>query len=169
MTAQPKFEDGVFVPTRAVPFSDELDQLIAAIRNGEAPNLGRFCGRCSAPLGELDACSVCGEEVSETEPAGKIDRELAAIYTAKRKREALFVHLAAWTGILLATALAVLLIVFFGAEGLWVVALGLGILIIGGYFAGVYFGNVLIQERAYRSGLRMFAEHWADYQAGRGG
>lgn len=169
MTAQPRFEDGVFVPDRAVPFSDELDRLIAEIRKGEAPNLGRFCGWCSAPLGELDACAVCGESAAATEPAGKIDRELAAIYTAKRKREALFVHLAAWSGILLATALSVLLIAFFSSEGLWVVALGLGILIFGGYFAGVYFGNVLIQERAYRSGLKMFAERWQDYRAGRDG
>ena len=76
-------------------------------------------------------------------------------------------HLAAWTGILLATALSVLLIYFFADAGIWVVALGLLILIAGGYFAGVFFGNVLIQDRAYRSGLDMFASRWQDYRAGR--
>lgn len=167
MQAAPQYRDGEFVPTRDVPFSDELDQLIAEIRKGEAPNLGRFCGRCCAPLGDADSCRTCGEPVGATEPVGKIDRELAAIYTAKRKREGLFVHLAAWTGILLATALSVLLIYFFAEAGIWVVALGLLILIAGGYFAGVFFGNVLIQDRAYRSGLEMFARRWCEYRDGR--
>ena len=163
MSAVPQFRDGEFVPTREVPFSDELDQLIAEIRKGEAPNLGRFCGRCCAPLGDADSCSTCGEHVGATEPVEKIDRELAAIYTAKRKREGLFVHLAAWAGILLATALSVLMIYLFADAGLWVIVLGLLVLIVGGYFAGVYFGNVLIQDRAYRSGLEMFARRWEAY------
>ena len=167
MSAVPQFRDGEFVPTREVPFSDELDQLIAEIRKGEAPNLGRFCGRCCAPLGDADSCSTCGEHVGATEPVEKIDRELAAIYTAKRKREGLFVHLAAWAGILLATALSVLMIYLFADAGLWVIVLGLLVLIVGGYFAGVYFGNVLIQDRAYRSGLEMFARRWEAYLAER--
>ena len=86
--------------------------MIAEIRAGNAPNIGRFCGYCSAPLGNEDSCGVCGETTERTPAVDKIDRDLAQIYHAKRKREGLYVHLAAWTGILLATGLSILMILF---------------------------------------------------------
>ena len=161
---QPTFENGEFVPSRDVPFSPELDALIHEIRAGEAPNIGRFCGYCSAPLGQAAGCEVCGESTSRTEPLDKIDRELAQIYVAKRKREALFVHIGAWTGILLATALSILLIVFLPG---WTKVFAIMTLVLGGYFAGVFFGNVLAQTPAYRSGLKLFAQRWSEYAATR--
>ena len=161
---QPIFENGEFVPSRDVPFSPELDALIHEIRAGEAPNIGRFCGYCSAPLGQAAGCEVCGESTSRTEPLDKIDRELAQIYVAKRKREALFVHIGAWTGILLATALSILLIVFLPG---WTKVFAIMTLVLGGYFAGVFFGNVLAQTPAYRSGLKLFAQRWSEYAATR--
>lgn len=159
---RPRFEGGEFVPSRDVPFSRELDQLIHEIRAGEAPNIGRFCGYCNAPLGRQPRCGVCGEPASRTAPQDKIDRELAQIYVAKRKREALFVHGGAWTGILLATGLSVALIVFLPG---WTKVFAIMMLVIGGYFAGVFFGNVLAQMPAYRSGLGLFARRWSEYAA----
>ena len=44
--------DGEFIPSPEIPFSDTLDELIAEIRAGRAPNLGRFCGFCSTPIRE---------------------------------------------------------------------------------------------------------------------
>lgn len=164
--AEPRFEDGVFVPTRGVPFSEELDELIAEIRGGRAPNLGRFCGWCSAPLGQVERCGVCGESTDETPAAEKIDRDLAGIYQAKRKREALLVHSAAWAGILLATGLSILLILVLPG---WTKAFAIIELVLGGYFAGVFFGNVLVQNRAYRAGLRMFALRWHEWRLEREG
>lgn len=162
--AQPTFRDGEFVPSREVPFSRELDELIHEIRAGDAPNIGRFCGYCCAPLGRASRCEVCGETAAQTEPLDKIDRDLAQIYVAKRKREALFVHCGAWTGILLATALSVLLIVFLPG---WTKVFAIMTLVLGGYFAGVFFGNVLAQMPAYRSGLNLFARRWSEYAASR--
>ena len=159
---EPRFRDGDFIPTREVPFSTELDELIAEIRAGNAPNIGRFCGYCSAPLGELDACGVCGETVDRTPAADKIDRDLAQIYQAKRKREGLYVHLAAWSGILLATALSILMILLLPG---WTKVFAVIFLVLGGYFAGVFFGNVLIQGFAYRAGLKMFARRWTQWRA----
>ena len=158
---EPRFTDGEFVPTREVPFSSELDELIAEIRAGNAPNLGRFCGYCSAPLGDRDSCSTCGAEIADTPPLDKIDRDLAQIYVAKRKREALFVHTAAWLGILLATALSIALILVLPG---WTKAFAIIVLVLGGYFAGVFFGNVLVQGFAYRAGLRMFAKRWTEWR-----
>ncbi len=159
---EPTYRDGDFVPTRQVPFSSELDELIAEIRAGNAPNIGRFCGYCSAPLGQLDSCAVCGETTDRTPSVDKIDRDLAQMYHAKRKREGLYVHLAAWTGILLATGLAILMILFLpGLTKIFAII----VLVLGGYFAGVFFGNVLIQGFAYRAGLRMFAHSWTVWKA----
>ena len=159
---QPTFRDGDFVPTREVPFSTELDQTIAEIRAGNAPNIGRFCGYCSAPLGKAERCSVCGEPTEQTPAVDKIDRDLAQIYLAKRKREGLYVHLAAWSGILLATGLSILMILLLPG---WTKVFAIIFLVLGGYFAGVFFGNVLVQGYAYRAGLKMFAKRWAQWRA----
>ncbi len=159
---EPTYEDGEFVPTRDVPFSSELDEMIAEIRAGNAPNIGRFCGFCCAPLGRSDYCGVCDLTTERVPAVDKIDRELAQIYHAKRKREGLYVHLAAWTGILLATALSILLILVLPG---WTKVFAIIFLVLGGYFAGVFFGNVLIQGFAYRAGLKMFARRWAEWRA----
>ena len=159
---QPTYQDGDFVPTRDVPFSSELDELIAEIRAGRAPNIGRFCGYCSAPLGQEESCGVCGETTSNIPASDKIDRDLAQIYHAKRKREGLYVHLAAWSGILLATGLSILMILLLPG---WTKVFAIVFLVLGGYFAGVFFGNVLIQGFAYRAGLNMFAKRWAEWRA----
>ena len=165
-TALPRFEQGEFVPSREVPFSSDLDRLIHEIRSGEAPNIGRFCGYCCAPLGKRSDCEVCGEHTTSTAPLDKIDRELAQIYVAKRKREALFVHSGAWLGILLATGVSIGLIMVLPS---WTKAFAILTLVLGGYFAGVFFGNVLAQMPAYRSGLKLFAIRWGEYVAGRSG
>ena len=162
---EPTYRDGDFVPTRDVPFSAELDEMIAEIRAGNAPNIGRFCGYCSAPLGQEDSCGVCGETTDRTPAVDKIDRDLAQIYHAKRKREGLYVHLAAWTGILLATGLSILMILFLPG---WTKVFAIVFLVLGGYFAGVFFGNVLIQGFAYRAGLKMFARRWTEWRASSG-
>ena len=165
-TVLPRFEQGEFVPSREVPFSSDLDRLIHEIRAGEAPNIGRFCGYCCAPLGKRSDCEVCGEHTTSTAPLDKIDRELAQIYVAKRKREALFVHSGAWLGILLATGVSIGLIMVLPS---WTKAFAILTLVLGGYFAGVFFGNVLAQMPAYRSGLKLFAIRWGEYVAGRSG
>ena len=157
----PTYEDGDFVPTRDVPFSAELDELIAEIRAGNAPNIGRFCGYCSAPLGREEHCAVCGEATARTPAVDKIDRDLAQIYTAKRKREGLYVHLAAWSGILLATGLSILMIWFLPG---WSKVFAIIFLVLGGYFCGVFFGNVLVQGYAYRAGLSLFAKRWTEWR-----
>ena len=160
--AKPTFREGEFVPTHDVPFSTDLDALIAEIRDGNAPNIGRFCGYCSAPLGQEERCGVCDESTTDTPSVDKIDRDLAQIYVAKRKREGLYVHLAAWGGIMLATAISILMIWFLPG---WTKVFAIVFLVLGGYYAGVLFGNVLVQGYAYRAGLRFFAQRWNVWRA----
>ena len=88
-----------------MPFSETLDELIAEVRAGNAPNLGRFCGYCYTPLEpQGSVCSTCATSVTQTPPREKISRTLAKTYTAKRKREARYVHGAAWLGITIGAA-----------------------------------------------------------------
>ena len=156
--------DGLFVPTREVPYSESLDGLIAEISAAKAPNLGRFCGYCCAPLGDGSSCSTCGTSVSDRAPRDKVSRALAKIYHAKRSREARFVHGAAWLGITVGVAISIVLILVLPA---WTKIFGVLFLIFGSYYLASYLGNVAVQDRAYRSGLRLFAERWQGYVATR--
>ncbi len=161
---EPRIVDGLFVPTREVPFSDSLDGLIAEISAAKAPNLGRFCGYCCAPLGDRPGCSTCGTSVRERAPREKVSRELAKIYHAKRRREARLVHGAAWLGLTIGVAISVVLILVLPS---WTKVFGVLFLIFGSFGIASYLGNYAVQDRAYRSGLRMFAERWQGYAATR--
>lgn len=161
----PRYVDGRFVPSRAVPFSEALDQLIAQIRAGQAPNLGRFCAYCCAPLTrDLRRCSTCGTAVADAPPRDKISRALARLYTAKRKREARFVHGAAWLGLIIGTLITLGLIIVLPS---WTKFLAVVFLIVGSYFIATYLANVVVQDYAYRNGLAFFAEGWRGYLAER--
>ena len=50
----------------------------------------------------------------------------------------------------------------------WTKVFAIIFLVLGGYFAGVFFGNVLIQGYAYRAGLSMFARRWTEWRASSG-
>jgi hypothetical protein len=158
---EPTIIEGDFVPTREVPFSSALDELIAAIRKGDAPNLGRFCGYCCTPLRKRDeTCPTCSTSEREAAPREKISRSLAEIYTRKRKREGRWVHGAAWSGLILGTLISVLLIMTLPG---WTKILAVVFMIVGSYFIATYMANVLVQNRAYRSGLEFFARGWSVY------
>ena len=54
-------------------FSPRLDELMANMLAGEAPNVGRFCGYCYTPLGrKADVCPHCHRTTSEYEAVAKI-------------------------------------------------------------------------------------------------
>ena len=152
-------------PNPDLPFSPALDELIAEIRKGRAPNLGSFCGNCCAPLLAQDPrCTTCGSAVRDVPPRERISRALAAIYTHKRSREGRMVHAAAWFGIMLGVAISTVLIIVLPD---WTKVFAILFLILGSYYIASYLGNVLIQDYAYRQGLRAFARAWARYRLDR--
>ena len=160
---EPTIVDGVFVPTREVPFSDALDVMIAEVRAGKAPNLGRFCGYCYTPLErKRRVCPTCGTLAEETPPREKIARTLAQVYTAKRKREGRYVHGAAWAGILFGAAVSVGLILVLPG---WTKVFAILFLILGSYYIASYLGNVAVQDYAYRRGLQQFSVAWQEFLA----
>ena len=162
---QPTIVNGRFVPTHDVPFSDVLDQLIAEIRAGRAPNLGRFCSYCCTPLGEGQTqCPTCGTSTADQPVRSKISRPLAQMYTAKRKREGRYVHSAAWLGLVIGTIISIGLIFILPS---WTKFLAVAFMIIGSYYIASYLGNFLVQDYAYQRGLRLFAQHWHAFIQGR--
>lgn len=162
---EPTIVDGEFVPTHDVPYSTALDEMIAQVRAGEAPNLGRFCGYCCTPLSSAaPGCPTCGTDVVKLPPREKISRPLAEIYTAKRKREGRWVHSAAWGGLILGTVISIGLILVLPG---WTKVFAIIFMILGSYMIATYLGNYWVQERAFRSGLRFFAAGWQEYSAER--
>ena len=157
-----RYEEGRFVATREVPFSTALDELIAEVREGNAPNLGRFCGYCSTPLTPQDGvCPTCATETAALAPREKIPRPLAAVYTRKRKVEARIIHSAAWLGITIGAAISIGLILVLPG---WTKIFAVIFLVAGSYYLASYMGNVLAQDFAYRRGLRTFAARWQEYR-----
>lgn len=158
---QLRIVDGEFIPSPEIPFSDTLDELIAEIRAGRAPNLGRFCGFCSTPIREgMERCSICRMVVREWPALSKIPRPLAAVYTKRRRREARIIHGAACLGLAIGVALA------FGLALLlpgWTKIFAILFMVIGSIYIASYLGNVLVQSYAYTAGLKVFARGWQEY------
>ena len=81
-------------------FSPRLDELMAAMIKGTAPNVGRFCGYCYTPLGKKrEECRHCGTSTSDYAPVEKLPMEFGALYRRMRKRESLIVNSFAFAGL----------------------------------------------------------------------
>jgi hypothetical protein len=149
-------------------FSKRLDELMSSMLDGEAPNVGRFCGYCYTPLGKkAEVCAHCGRTVAEYEPVAKIPREFFVLYRAMRKRESLIVNSFAFGGLglaLLAFIGLVALGVYRYNASLWVMALATGVLIVGGrIFAGLL-GGWIGDSIGYEHAQRKLAVEWAAYE-----
>jgi rRNA maturation protein Nop10 len=149
-------------------FSERLDTLMAAMIEGEAPNVGRFCGYCYTPLGKkADACSHCGRTTSRFEPVAKIPSDFFDLYRRMRKRESLVVNSFAFAGLGLGLILFIVLVaiaVYRFNQSLWMLAAATAVLIVGGrVFAGLlggWIGDSIGYDFAHR---RLVAE-WTDYE-----
>lgn len=70
-----------------------------------------------------------------------------------------------WNDRRMATGLSILMMPLLPG---WTKVFAIIFLVLGGYVAGVFFGNVLIQEFACRAGLKMFARRWVEWRASNG-
>ena len=80
--------------------------------------------------------------------------------SAKHKREARYVHGAAWTGILFGAAVSVGLIIVLPG---WTKVFAILFLIVGSYYIASDLGNVAVQDYAYRRGLQQFSIAWQEF------
>ncbi|HYM16453.1 MAG TPA: zinc ribbon domain-containing protein [Dehalococcoidia bacterium] len=158
-------------PAQLPVFSERLDEVMAAMLEGKAPNVGRFCGYCYTPLGKKrDDCPHCGRTTDAFAPVAKIPLDFFALYKAKRRRESLIVNSFAYLGLALALVLfigLVALAVYRFNQSLWVLAFATGVLIVGGrVFAGLL-GGWIGDQIGYDYAQRKLAVEWEAYERDR--
>ena len=152
-------------------FSPRLDELMANMLAGEAPNVGRFCGYCYTPLGrKADVCPHCHRTTSEYEAVAKIPSDFFVLYKRMRRRESIIVNSFAFAGLGLG------LVVFIGMvaiavyrynASLWWMAAATVVLIVGGrVFAGIL-GGWIGDSIGYDVAQRKLAVEWAEYERAR--
>ena len=152
-------------------FSKRLDDIMAAMLKGEAPNVGRFCGYCYTPVGKReDACTNCGRSTAEYAPVAKLPLEFIALYKRMRKRESLIVNTFAFAGLTLAVVMfigLVALAVYRFDQSLWWLAGATVALIVGGrVFAGIL-GGWIGDSVGYDYAHRKLVVEWHEYEAQR--
>ena len=155
-------------PTRIPVFSERLDTLMGAMLDGEAPNVGRFCGYCYTPLGKkAGVCPHCGRTTSDYEPVAKLPPEVIGLYRRMRKRESLVVNSFAFAGLGLGLILFIVLVavaVYRFNQSLWMLAGATAVLIVGGrIFAGIL-GGWIGDAIGYDFAHRRLAEEWVAFE-----
>jgi hypothetical protein len=157
------------IPAQDIPvFSPRLDELMAAMIAGEAPNVGRFCGYCYTPLGkQAVACSHCERTTSDYAPVTKLPMEFGGLYRRMRKRESLIVNSFAFAGLGLGVLLFIVLVavaVYGFHQSLWMLAFATLVLLVGGrIFAGIL-GGWIGDSIGYNYAHRKLAEEWHEYE-----
>lgn len=152
-------------------FSPRLDELMAAMIAGQAPNVGRFCGYCYTPLAkQATSCQHCGRSTTDYEPVSKLPMEFGALYRRMRKRESLIVNSFAFAGLGLGVLLFIVLVavaVYGFDQSLWMLAFATLVLLVGGrVFAGLL-GGWLGDSIGYRYAHRKLVDEWHEYEQAR--
>lgn len=149
-------------------FSERLDEVMAAMIKGEAPNVGRFCGYCYTPLTKkADACTHCAKMTSDYAPLANIPSDFFDLYRRMRKRESLVVNSFAFAGLGLGLVLFIALVavaVYRLNASFWALAGATAVLIIGGrVFAGIL-GGWIGDSIGYDYAHRKLVAEWHEYE-----
>jgi hypothetical protein len=149
-------------------FSPRLDELMAAMIAGEAPNVGRFCGYCYTPLGKKrETCPHCASSTSDYAPVAKLPMEFGALYRRMRKRESLIVNSFAFLGLFLGVVLFTVLVavaVYRFNQSLWWLAFATLMLMVSGrVFAGLL-GGWIGDNIGYSYAHNKLAVEWHEYE-----
>lgn len=149
-------------------FSQRLDELMAAMIKGQAPNVGRFCGYCYTPLGKKrEECAHCGTATSDYAPVAKIPMEFGALYRRMRKRESLIVNSFAFAGLGLGVVLFIVLVavaVYVFNQSLWWLGFATLVLMVGGrVFAGIL-GGWIGDNVGYEFAHKKLVLEWHEYE-----
>ena len=152
-------------------FSPRLDELMDSMLNGEAPNVGRFCGYCYTPLGrKAGICPHCQRSTAQYEPVAKIPTDFFVLYKRMRRRESVIVNSFAFAGLGLALVVFIAMVaiaVYLFNASLWWMAAATVVLIVGGrVFAGIL-GGWIGDSIGYNHAQRKLAVEWAEYESAR--
>ncbi len=151
------------------PYLDQLQEKMEERLAHRVPAAGRFCGFCYARLRADDqACPFCHTATAQRSTVNEIPQEVLKAYQAKSSTEARWVHTGAFTGLILASVVFILMVLWgpglFGHP-----ALAFGVLLLGGYFLAQFFGPFLFAQVGYRKGARKRDAMWSKFLASRDG
>jgi len=149
------------------PYLDRLQDKMEERLARKVPVAGRFCGFCYGRLRETEhRCPFCAADIARVGTATEVPQPVLAAYRARQKTEARWVYLGAFAGLIIASALF-LLMVLYGPGVLGHPALAFTVLILGGYVLAQVFGPLIGGQFGYRSGSRKRDRLWAEFLASR--
>jgi len=150
------------------PYLDKLQEKMEERLARLVPAAGRFCGYCYGRLrGEDTSCPYCLTPTVSRAPVDEIPQDVLALYKAKQKTEALWVHTGAFFGLIIASILFVWLELW-GPGPLGHPATGFAVLIGGGYVLAQLFGPLIGAQLGYRKGARKRDQLWSTHLVARG-
>lgn len=140
-------------------FSPRLQEALAEMAGGEAPDRGRFCGHCYTPLaGDDRVCPHCSTDTSRRPPVEQLPAEVIEMFRALRRHERMGGKSMAVLGLGLGAALFLGLFLVSGA--LWWRIVDLVILVVASrLFAGIL-GGAFGDEVGRRFAQRRLAREW---------
>ena len=149
------------------PYLDQLQEKMEERLAHRVPAAGRYCGFCYARLRADDqVCPFCRTLTADRATVTEIPQEVLRAYKAKASTEARWVHTGAFTGLILASVLFILMVIW-GPGLLGHPALAFGVLLLGGYFLAQFFGPFLFAQWGYARGARKRDAMWAKFIAER--
>ncbi len=149
------------------PYLDQLQEKMEERLAPRVPAAGRFCGFCYARLRNDDTvCPFCHTATAEMPAVAEIPQEVLAAYKAKASTEARWVHTGAFTGLILASVIFILMVIW-GPGLLGHPALAFAELLLGGYFLAQFFGPFLFAQFGYARGAKKRDALWAAWLAKR--
>lgn len=166
--AQPELR-GIAGYETPYPYLDKLQEKMEERLAHRVPAAGRYCGFCYGRMRAEDvACAFCSTTTAERPAVSEIPQEVLQAYKAKASTEALWVHSGAFTGLILASAIFIVMVIW-GPGILGHPALAFLELLIGGYFMAQFFGPLLFAQWGYKKGARKRDALWAKFLAERDG
>lgn len=167
-TAKPH-DEGVAGYITPYPYLEKLQAKMEERLARRVPIKGRFCGFCYGRLRQAElVCAFCARAVEAWGTVEEVPQEVLRAYQARQKTEASWVHLGAFTGLIIAAALFLWMVLW--APGLLGhPALAFTVLILGGYLLAQLFGPLLGAQTGYRKGSRKRDAIWAAWLAQRDG
>lgn len=160
--------EGVAGYVSPYPYLDRLQEKMEERLARRVPAAGRFCGFCYARLRQEDqSCPVCGTSTASRDTVAEVPQDVLRAYVAKQKTEARWVHMGAFLGLLIASALF-LWLVLWGPGILGHPAVGLTVLVLGSYPLAQLFGPLIFGQIGYRKGARKRDAMWAEHLRARG-
>ena len=151
------------------PYLEKLQEKMEERLARKVPVKGRFCGFCYGRLRETDAvCPFCESAAATRPTVDEVPQAVLAAYRARQRTEATWVYMGAFAGLIIASALFLLMVVW-GPGLLGHPALAFVVLIGGGYLLAQLFGPIIAGQFGYRRGSRKRDELWAAFLRERDG